>query len=76
MGLESNSAVADVMGTDLVVSGKVWTLEEMLGNIETVTTDSVSEAAHKYLQPESLHFAGIGPLEDATIKNIKQLLRS
>jgi predicted Zn-dependent peptidase len=75
MGLESNSAVADVMGSDLIVSGKVWTLEEMLSKIDTVSCDAVVEAAVKYLQPESLHFAGIGPLESATISNIKELLR-
>lgn len=75
MGLESNSAVADVMGSDLIISGKVWTLEEMLSKIDAVSCDAVAEAAVKYLQPESLHFAGIGPLESATISNIKELLR-
>lgn len=75
MGLESNSAVADVMGTDLVVSGKVWTLEEMLEKIDSVTIEQISEVAHKYLQPKDLYFAGIGPLKDATMKNITELLR-
>jgi predicted Zn-dependent peptidase len=75
MGLESNSAVADVLGSDLIVTGKVHTLDEMLSQIDAVTIDSVMEAAHKYLQPENLHFAAIGPLNDATIKSIEDLLR-
>lgn len=75
MGLESNSAVADVMGTDLVVTGKVWTLEEMLQKIDSVRIDSVVEAAQQYLQPKDLHFASIGPLADDTIDNITELLR-
>ena len=76
MGLESNSAVADVMGSDMIISGKVWTLEEMLAEIDAVTTDSVVESAQKYLQTNDLHFAAIGPIEEAKIKNIEQLLRN
>ena len=76
MGLESNSAVADVMGSDMIISGKVWTLEEMLAEIDAVTTDSVVESAQKYLQTKDLHFAAIGPIEEAKIKNIEQLLRN
>jgi predicted Zn-dependent peptidase len=76
MGLESNSAVADVMGSDMIISGKVWTLEEMLADIDAVTTDSVIESAQKYLQTKDLHFAAIGPIEEAKIKNIEQLLRN
>ncbi len=76
MGLESNSAVADVMGSDMIISGKVWTLEEMLAEIDAVTTDSVVEAAVKYLQTSDLHFAAIGPIESTKIKNIEQLLRN
>lgn len=75
MGLESNSAVADVMGSDLIVTGKVRTLEEILAEIDAVTIESVSEAAEKYLQPENLHFAAIGPLEEDRIKAVEQLLR-
>jgi predicted Zn-dependent peptidase len=75
MGMESNSAVADVMGTDLIVSGKVWTLEEMLAKVDGVNIDGVIEAAHKYLVPENLHFAGIGPIENDKIKNIEDMLR-
>jgi len=75
MGMESNSAVADVMGSDLIVSGKVWTLEEMLAEVDSVNLDGVVESAHKYLQPENLHFAGIGPIDNDKIKNIEDILR-
>jgi predicted Zn-dependent peptidase len=75
MGMESNSAVADVMGSDLIVSGKVWTLEEMLAEVDSVNLEGVIESAHKYLQPENLHFAGIGPIDNDKIKNIEDILR-
>ncbi len=75
MGLEGNASVADMMGGDLIVSGKVWTLDELLAKIDSVSADMVIGAADKYLQPASLHFAAIGPLSAATTKNIEQLLK-
>ncbi len=76
MGLESNSAVADIMGSDLIVAGKAWTLEEMLAQIDGTTIDSVVEVAQKYLSTKDLHFAAIGPIGDDKVKNIEALLRS
>lgn len=76
MGLESNSAVADMMGSDLIISGKVWTLQEMLGQIDGVTSDDVMKAAVDYLDPSGLHMAAIGPVGKQTIKNVESLLRS
>lgn len=75
MGLESNSAVADVMGSDLIVSGKVWTLDEMLARVDAVTAEAVQKAAIDYLQPENLHFAAIGPIDNGTIKKVENILR-
>ena len=75
MGLESNSAVADVMGSDMIVTGKVHTLDEPLAKIDEVTIESVMDVAHKYLQPENLHFAAIGPISDETVKNIEVMIR-
>jgi predicted Zn-dependent peptidase len=76
MGLESNSAVADMMGSDLIISGKVWTLQEMLDQIDGVTSDDVMKAAVDYLDPSGLHMAAIGPVGKQTIKNVESLLRS
>jgi predicted Zn-dependent peptidase len=63
------------MGSDLIVSGKVWTLEEMLAEVDSVNLEGVIESANKYLQPENLHFAGIGPIDNDKIKNIEDILR-
>jgi predicted Zn-dependent peptidase len=75
MGLESNSAVADVMGSDLIVTGRVRSLEEILAEIDSVSIESVMDAAEKYLRPENLHFAAIGPLEEDRVKKIEELIR-
>lgn len=76
MGLESNAAVADMMGSELIVSGKAWTLDEMLHKIDLVTEDDILEAAKTYLQPSRLRLAAIGPLENATIKQLEDIIRS
>lgn len=75
MGLESNSAVADVIGGDLIVTGKVRTLDEILDEIDRVSGEAIIKAANDYLQPENLHFAAIGPLEQDRVKVIEELLR-
>lgn len=76
MGLESNSAVADMMGSDLIISGKVWTLQELLDQVDAVSADDVVQAAGKYLKPADLHMAAIGPLSESTVKNVESLLRT
>lgn len=76
MGLEGNAAVADMMGSDMIVSGKVWTLQEMLGEVDKVGASDVADVANKYLRASELHMAAIGPLEKQTIKNVEQLLRT
>jgi len=76
MGLESNSAVADMMGSDMIISGKVWTLQEMLDKVDEVSLDAIAEAATKYLQPSNLHLAAIGPVDEKAIKNAESILRT
>ena len=76
MGLESNSAVADMMGSDLIISGKVWTLQELLDKVDAVSADDVLQVANQYLKPADLHMAAIGPLSESTIKNVESLLRT
>ncbi len=75
MGLESNAAVADMMGGELIVSGRVWTLDEILHKIDQVTVEDVVNAAKNYLMPHQLYLAAIGPLNDDTIKQLEQILR-
>jgi predicted Zn-dependent peptidase len=75
MGLESNAAVADMMGSELIVSGRVWTLEEILHKIDQVSPEDVLKAAQSYLQPSMLRLAAIGPLQDGTIKQLEDILR-
>ncbi len=76
MGLESNAAVADMMGSDLIISGKVWTLQEMLAKVDAVSAEAVSEAANKYLKPMDLHLAAIGPVSEKAVANVEKLLRT
>lgn len=64
MGLESNSAVADWLGTQMILRDKITTLSETIKKIEAVTAEDVLTAAQKYLQPLSLKLAIIGDFDE------------
>ncbi|HSX00732.1 MAG TPA: pitrilysin family protein [Candidatus Saccharimonas sp.] len=61
MGLESNGAVADRIGTQLLLLGRAKTVEEMLAELEAVTSADVQRVAQAMLAPERLRLAIIAP---------------
>ena len=65
MSLESNGSIADRIGTQLVLLGKVKTIEESLARIEAVTTADIKRVAAEMLAIERLRFAIIAPEPDA-----------
>lgn len=69
MSLESNSAVADRISSQMVLQGRVRSVEEMLGELEAVTPDDVLAAARDLLAPEKLRFAIIAPKPTATAEH-------
>lgn len=64
MGLESNSAVADMQGSQLLLTGKIRPLAETLKDIDAVSASEVLAVAQRYLQPADLRLAIIGPFKD------------
>ena len=65
MSLESNGNIADRIGTQLVLLGKVKSIEESIARIEAVTPADVLRVAHELLAPERLRFAIIAPEPEA-----------
>lgn len=74
MGLESNSSVADYLGTQLILTSKITTLPEILTKIDAVTAEDIMTAAKSYLYKDLVRIAMIGPYnEDHKIKFTKIL---
>lgn len=74
MGLENNFSVADDMGTDLILTGKIWTLEQMLRKIDAVTAADVARVAQNYLAKDNLRLAMIGPFDDSAKAKYEKLI--
>ncbi len=68
MGLESNFAVADSQGTDLILTNHIWTLDQLLHKIEAVSGEDLKRVAGKYLTQDKLRLAMIGPSSDLSTR--------
>lgn len=74
MGLENNSAVADVFGSQMVVMGRIWSIEEILATIDGVTSADVQKAAQTYLTGDKLRLAVIGPHTHKTVAEWEKVI--
>ena len=72
MSLESNSAIADRIGGQLVLLGRVKPIDEIISGIEKVTVSDVSSVAAKMLAPEALRFAIIAPEPEGVAKHFEE----
>lgn len=61
MSLESNGNIADRIGTQLVLLGKVREIEDTIARIEAVSAADVQRVAGVMLAPQRLRFAIIAP---------------
>jgi predicted Zn-dependent peptidase len=74
MSLESNSAIAERIGTQLILTGRVKTIEEIMATYEQVTLDDIQRVAGELLAPDKLRFAIIAPEPDGPAERFKQLV--
>jgi predicted Zn-dependent peptidase len=65
MSLESNGSIADRIATQMVLLGKVRSIEDTIARIESVTPSDVLRVAAEMLSPARLRFAIIAPEPDA-----------
>ncbi|QQS27076.1 insulinase family protein [bacterium] len=65
MSQETNGAVADRLGAELLLTGEVRSVDDMLQSIEAVQADEIMALAQKYLDPNSMRMALIGPHDNA-----------
>ena len=76
MGNEDNSNIADRMGSQLILTGKAWPIEETLAKIDKVTAAAIRRAAARYLSPTKLRLALIGPHDQKQVHKFEQILAS
>jgi predicted Zn-dependent peptidase len=71
MSLENNASIADRIGLQLVLLGRVKTVDEMIAKIEAVTVDDVQRVAQDMLHPAKLRFGIIAPEPDAAARHFR-----
>ncbi len=64
MGLEDSRAVAGWLGSQELLFEEILTPDEVMAEIDAVTSDQVQELAGELLKPERLSLAVIGPFPD------------
>lgn len=66
MSQETNGAVADRLGAELLLTGRVRTIDAMLASIEVVQADQIMSLAQQYFNPDDMRLVLIGPHDNTT----------
>ena len=74
MSSESNTTVADRLGTQAILLNHIEPIEETIIRIEAVTVSDVQRVAQVMLAPSGLRFAIIAPEPDAAAETFKSLV--
>lgn len=61
MYLENTANIADWLGVQQLIGGRIWSIEQSLAKIDSVTPADISRVAKRYLAPNKLRLAMIGP---------------
>lgn len=72
MSLENNASIADRIGLQMVLLGRVKPIDEMIAGIEAVTVADVQRVASRMLDPDQLRFAIIAPEPEAAARHFKE----
>jgi predicted Zn-dependent peptidase len=76
MSMESNSAVADRLSSELAILGKIQSVEEIIAEIEAVTVRDVQRVAQQLFGLDRLRLGIISPEADSATKHFEQLISS
>lgn len=71
MSLESNSSIADRLGTQLILLNRVQPIDETIAEIEAVTIEDVQRVAAEMLAPSALRLAIIAPNPDKLVHHFE-----
>lgn len=75
MGLESNTTMAERLGTQMALLGQVLSVEKIMDEIEAVTTEDVRRVAFDMLDPKELRMGIIAPDTKSPAKVFEKLVK-
>jgi len=73
LSLEDSQDAADLFGEDLLIEGKVRTVESIIKGIDQVTADEVAALAKKLLVKSRLNLTVVGPLS-TRLENLAKIV--
>jgi len=74
MGLETSDEIAAFYGSQEILTKKILNLEEVLKNIQAVSSEQIKEIAQDIFQNKKVNLAVIGPFEEERKKEFEKLL--
>ncbi|MFO0955762.1 MAG: pitrilysin family protein [Candidatus Saccharibacteria bacterium] len=74
MSQETNGAVADRLGSEYLLTGEIRPIEQILDDIDAVTTRDLLSVAQRYLDPTSMRLAMISPVDAKRLVDIEHIL--
>jgi predicted Zn-dependent peptidase len=74
MSLESNAAIADRLGTQMILLDRLKPIDETIAGIEAVTVQDVQRVARDMLAPAGLRLAVIAPEPDKLVRHFEDKL--
>ncbi len=74
MSLESNGSVADRLATQLLLLGKIKSIDQIIAEVEAVTVADIQRVAGAMLAPKRLRLAMIAPEPEAAAEHFKTLV--
>ncbi|MEI7819002.1 MAG: pitrilysin family protein [bacterium] len=76
MGQETNGAVADRMGSELLLTGRIRTFDEILQSIDSVTLEDVWRVAQRYLDPAHIRMSLIANVSAVEREQLESIIQS
>lgn len=73
LDLEDTHSVSEFLGNQELFERKIRTIEEIMSNIDLVTSDEISEMALGFFQNSKLNLAIVGPVKDEN--KLQELLK-
>ena len=64
LGLEDNSSLAHWLGSQELLTGRIQTVEEIIAQVDAVTSEDVQRVSQLVFDPAQLRMAAVGPVKD------------